>query len=98
MKQHQYRVRLEHLADAKGQPSDKAPLEFEIGNHDDILSIVERIRARGDFDANRSAALAVGLKLFSEVMLENRDHPLFAEFKPHFMNFMKVIKKGPDTP
>ena len=35
---------------------------------------------------------AVGLKLMGEVMLENKEHPLFAELKPHFMEMMKVIK------
>ncbi len=49
-------------------------------NHDDILEIVERIRARDDlnFGPEQSAAFAVGLKLFSEVMIENRKHPVFA--------------------
>lgn len=96
MKQHQYRVSLEHLADADGNRSahDQA-LQFEVGNHDDIFAIVERMRGRGDFDPDTAAAFGVGLKLFSEVMLENKDHPLFAEFKPHFMAFMKKLKNGP---
>ena len=35
---------------------------------------------------------AVGLKLMGEVMLENKEHPLFAELKPHFMEIMKAVK------
>lgn len=93
MKQHRYRVTVEHLLDAKGAPSAyKAPLQFEVGNHDDIFDIVERVRRRSDFDETTNTALAVGLKLFSEVMLENRGCPLFADFMPHFSDFMKKLK------
>lgn len=96
MKQHRFRVTVEHLADQHGAPSTHdAPLSFEVGNHDDILSVVERLRGRGDFDPDSATALGVGLKLFGEVMLEHRDHPLFAEFRTHFMDFMKTLKKGP---
>ncbi|MCB5189566.1 DUF3861 domain-containing protein [Methylobacillus arboreus] len=43
----------------------------------------------------RSAAQwRTGLKLFSEVMLEHRNHPLFLAFQPHFKEFMKELKKG----
>lgn len=99
MKQHRYRVTLEHLADAKGASSTyDAPLRFEVGNHDDVFAIVERMRTRADLAPEAATALAVGLKLFSEVMLENRGHPLFAEFAPHFRDFMKTLKQGPVAP
>ena len=95
MKQHRFRITVEHLADADGNPSTHTgPLQFEVGNHDDILAIVERTRQRDDFDANTAAAFAVGLKLFGEVMLENRKSPLFADFVPHFGDFMKKLKSG----
>lgn len=96
MKQHRYRISVEHLSDANGAPSQyTAPLQFETGNHDDILAIVARIRQRGDLGDEHAAAFAVGLKLFGEVMLENKDHPLFSDFRPHFAQFMKQLKKGP---
>ena len=95
MKQHRYRITVEHLADAHGNPSiHAAPLQFETGNHDDILAIAQRMRGRGDFDPDTATALAIGLKLFGEVMLENRGHPLFAELAPHFRHFMKRLKQG----
>lgn len=94
MKQHRYRITVEHLCDADGGPSGHPiPLQFETGNHDDIFAIVERLRQRGDFDANTAAAFGVGLKLFSEVMLENKSHPLFSEFRAHFSDFMKGLKR-----
>lgn len=93
MKQHRYRVTVEHLADQHGAPVERQPLQFETGNHDDIFSIVERMQLRSDFDEAETTALAVGLKLFSEVMLQNREHPLFQELSPHFRDFMKKLKK-----
>ncbi|MAD44229.1 MAG: hypothetical protein CMI02_08040 [Oceanospirillaceae bacterium] len=93
MKQHQYRITVEHLADAKGNPSEyEAPLVFETGNHDDILKIVELMKQRDDLDEREATSLAVGLKLFSEIMLENKGHALFSEFQPHFLDFMKKLK------
>lgn len=92
MKQHRYRVTLEYLADANGNPQQREPLVFEVGNHDEILGIVELVRSRGLFDEQATAAFVVGQKLFGEVMLENRDNALFAEFRPHFMDFMKKLK------
>jgi hypothetical protein len=56
------------------------------------------MRSRADLAPDAATALAVGLKLFSEVMLENRGHPLFAEFAPHFRDFMKTLKQGPAAP
>lgn len=95
MKRHRYRVTVEHLADADGQPSayDK-PMRFEVGNHDDVFAVVERVKRRGDFDDTTTTAFVTGLKLFSEVMLENRENPLFEDFSPRFFAFMKKLKKG----
>lgn len=94
MKQHRYRITLEHLADTKGALPSPKTLQFEVGNHDDLFAIVERMRGRGDFDENTATALAVGLKLFGEVMMEEKAHPLFAPLRPHFAQFMKELKKG----
>ena len=95
MKQHRYRVTLEHLTDAQGAPSTHQPLQFEVGNHDDIIAIVERLRHRDDFTEETAAAFGVGIKLFSEVMLESRENPLFSSFRPHFAQFMKDLKRDP---
>lgn len=94
MKRHRYRITVEHLAAPEGTPSRHAPLRFEVVNHDDIVSVVHKLWDRGDLPEDAATAFGVGLKLFGEVMLENRDHPLFAAFKPHFASFMKELKKG----
>jgi len=41
MKQHTYRVTVEHLADVDGNPPSSAtPLVFQVGNHDDISEAI----------------------------------------------------------
>lgn len=92
MKQHQYRVTLERTADADGNLVSGDVLQFDAPNHDNIADIVERIGQREGFTSETAARFAVGLKLMGEVMLENKENPLFAELKPHFMEIMKVIK------
>jgi len=95
MKQHQYHITVQHLADAKGQPTIYTEnLEFNVANHDDIFSIVERLQQSAFFDEETTRAFAVGLKLFSEVMLENRNHELFKDFLPQFGQFMKHLKQN----
>ncbi|WP_349606932.1 MULTISPECIES: DUF3861 family protein [Cupriavidus] len=57
-----------------------------------MLGIVEEIRARGGFETQTATSFAVCLKLFGEVILKHRGHPLFTEFAPHFQKFMQKIK------
>ncbi len=96
MKQHRYRVTVEQLALPDGSPPpEPRTLAFETGNHDEILGIVDRIRARGDLPEADATSLAIGLKLFSEVMLQHRSHPLFEELGPQFKAFMQKLKQGP---
>ena len=94
---HRFNITVEALSDRQGNPVETAPRSVEVSNHDDILEIVERIRARDDlnFGPEQSAAFAVGLKLFSEVMIENRKHPVFAPLREAFKEFMVGLKKGP---
>jgi hypothetical protein len=94
-KQHHYRITVEALGEAPVASDPAHPrLQFDVANHDEVLSVVERLRQRGDFNPDTAAALGLGLKLFGEVMLQNRQHPLFAELMPHFGDFMKRLKQG----
>lgn len=69
-----------------------APLTFDAPNYDNIFDIIGLMQEREGFTPEMAQRFAVGLKLMGEVMLENKDNPLFAELKPHFMEMMKVIK------
>ena len=92
MKKHRYRITVERLAEEDEAAS--APLQFEVANHDEILAIIERIRSQGRFDPASAAAFGLGLKLFGETLLDNRDSPPFAALMPHFGEFMKTLKQS----
>lgn len=90
---HLYRITVEHVAAPKEGDSLHAPLRFEALNHDDVLAIADRVRASGHYGDDEAAALAIGLKLFSEVMLKRRDDPLFAALRPALRDFIGGLKE-----
>lgn len=89
---HHYRVSVEALATFDQVDTNTEPLVFNTSNHDDILHIVKMIRSGMAWDDNTCASFAVGLKLFTEVMLQHKDDPLFLELKPAILEFMKKLK------
>ena len=94
MKQHQYQITIKHVADAQGNPSAYTEeLQFNAYNHDDIFKVLGFIQNSEILDDESAKAFAVGLKLFGEVMLENKELPLFKEFMPQFIEFMKALKR-----
>ena len=93
---HQYKLTLKYLKDSKGESISAAPIELTFNNHDDIFSIIERQKNKNLFgDKQQATEFAIGLKLFSEVMLKNRKDPLFEELAPAFGAFMKKLKAIP---
>jgi hypothetical protein len=91
-KENHYHLRINQTA-AKAGTFEPASLELDFRNHDDVLEIVRRIQAKSLFaNENEAAEFAIGLKLFSEVMLRHRTHPLFEELGPAFGQFMKKLK------
>ncbi|RUS67506.1 hypothetical protein CUZ56_01453 [Saezia sanguinis] len=93
-KKYQFKITVEPVVSSEGRESTSQPLSFQVGNHDDILQIVQRMRQGTHFDENTATAFAVGLKLLTEVVLENKDDPLFAELKPAITAFMPKLKAG----
>lgn len=84
-------LKLTEYAGGETQPEKELELDFE--NHDEIFNIIERIRAKDPFgNAAQAEEFALGLKLFSEVMIKNRKHPLFDELGEVFPAFMKKLK------
>jgi hypothetical protein len=45
MNSYRYKITVEALTGAKGEPVEGRTLSFEAANHDDILGIVERMRS-----------------------------------------------------
>ncbi len=69
------------------------PVELDFENHDDIFRIMELLKAKKLFaDEQQVEAFAIGLKLFSGVMMQHRDSELFRELMPGFKAFMKNLK------
>ncbi len=87
------KIVLEKIALKNGTQSDKLIL-FEFENHDNIFDIIKKIKQKNIFNnKDHGIEFAVGLKLFSEIMLRYRYNPLFDELKPAFGEFMKKLKK-----
>ncbi|MDR1934372.1 MAG: DUF3861 domain-containing protein [Candidatus Accumulibacter sp.] len=93
-RKHRYRITVEHLASREEAPANlAAPLCFEAESHDEIIALARRVRQQGDFDPDSAAALVAGLKLLGEVMLQNREHPSFEAFFPHYVQLVKSLKE-----
>lgn len=69
-------------------------LTFVAKNHDDMLDIAGKVRHLPDMEPDETAALAIGLKLFGEVLLKHRRKPPYAELLPHFRTFVEAFKAG----
>ena len=93
MKSNLYKLTVEYLEDTSGKNIDVPPLVFETRSHEDFFKIVEVMKAKVDLDETDATAFAVGLKIFSGVMVNNKDHGLFKQLMPHLVNIMKTIKK-----
>lgn len=92
-KAHQYKLTLEYLKNARGEEVSQQLLELSFENHDNIFDIVERQKTKGLFGNEQQATeFAIGLKLFSEVMIKHRKDHLFEELAPAFGEFMKKLK------
>jgi hypothetical protein len=93
MNSYRYRVTVEPLMGAKGEPVEGRSLTFYASDNDDIVGIAEKMRARLPFDAHTTAALGVGLKVFSEVALMHRHDPVLASLRPVLNEFAHEVKK-----
>ena len=93
-KYNHYKVTLEHIHNPKGEELHTT-VATEFDNHDNIFSIIERLQEKDLFNTkNESTEFAIGLKMFSEVMLRNRENPLFSELAPAFKEFMVKLKSS----
>lgn len=87
-----YRIHLEEIELKDGTPGEQT-ITFEFENHDNIFSILEMEGIQSKFASEADfSEFVIGLKLFSEVMIKDRDNPLFEEFVPAFRQFMIRLK------
>ena len=96
MDSYRYRVTVEEVADREGQPVAGRSLVFEAACRDELLGLVDRVREKRVVgNANAAAAMVVGLKLFDEIALVQRDQPLFTEVHAALGSFTKALKAWP---
>jgi hypothetical protein len=93
MSAHQYRITLEYMGGKHHGSELHAPLHFEVGNHDDLFNIVKNVQEAQLFDADTSAALVLGMKLFSEVMLKHRKDPIFSPMADAYKDYIGIFKQ-----
>lgn len=87
-----YQLELKEMTLKNGDEGTKF-LRLNFDNHDDLFHILEVIRSKQIFENKETATeFALGLKLFTEVMLKNKDNPLFEDLRPAISDFMKKLK------
>lgn len=92
-KAHQYKLTLQYLENNQGEAKNDEMLALNFESHDDIFSIIAMLNAKGIFGEEKEATqLALGIKLFGEVMIRHRKEALFEELAPVFADFMKKLK------
>ena len=87
-----YQLELKEMTLKNGDERTKS-LRLNFDNHDDLFHILEVIRSKQIFENKETATeFALGLKLFTEVMLKNKDNPLFEDLRPAISDFMIKLK------
>ncbi len=89
-----YKILVEEIELKDGSQTGKN-LTIEIENHDDLFQIIEMAKSKNIFpDQHQATEFALGLKLFTEVVLRNKENPLFEDLKPAIGFFMQKLKKA----
>ncbi|GEM79634.1 DUF3861 domain-containing protein [Vibrio superstes] len=84
---HNYRITIEEVTQ-----DESKTLQFEFQDREDMFKVVEMINKGSELPNEEATRVAVALRLLGPVMMQNRKHPLFADFMPHFKNFMQNLK------
>jgi hypothetical protein len=91
-KYNHYKVTLEHVYSPENEDLHRR-VEVVFDNHDNLFTIIDLMQQKDLFgDMGQSTEFAIGLKMFGEVILRNRENPLFEEMMPAFKQFMGKLK------
>ncbi len=92
-KTYTYHVSLRMTEGRESQTEALPPIETDFDNHDNIYHIIEKLKEKELFNSEEEVKqFAIGLKMFSGVMLRNKESDLFQDFRPAFVAFMKKLK------
>lgn len=89
---HRFRITVESLSTDEASRA----LQFEVNNHDDIVTIARRLPARLGLGEGETKALVIGSKLLGEIVLKHRAEEPFSRLRPALKTFMQELKKIPD--
>lgn len=96
---HRYRITVTPVASDGLQCRGRCTIEFEHGCHDDWMRILETMPQQRGFSGDERAALIVGTKLLSGLMLNHRKDAddVFAPLRPHMGEFILGLKRRAAT-
>lgn len=97
-KRNTYRVCLTPLAADTDIKASLEPVEFIHHNHDDVARIVGMLQASSGLHAEAAAAMAVGLKLLAQTVLDHKGNPLFDGMRQPLRDFIQTLKSLPHAP
>ncbi|MGL6259848.1 DUF3861 domain-containing protein [Vibrio sp. WXL210] len=87
-KDKQYKVTIEEI-----NVDEPRTLEFDYQDREDLFKIVESIKNGSGLEPAAATKVSVALRLLGPEMMKDRKHPLFADFFPHFKQFMQNLKQ-----
>jgi len=97
-KRNTYRVCLTPLAADTNVKASLEPVEFIHHNHDDVARIVGLLQASSGLGAEAAAAMAVGLKLLAQTVLDHKGNPLFDGMRQPLRDFIQALKSQSHAP
>ena len=92
---HRYRITVTPVEDNGLTCQGRCAIEFEHRSQDDWMRILEAMQRQRGFSGDERAALTVGTKLLSGLMLQHRkdEDDLFAVLRPHMGEFINELKQ-----
>jgi len=88
-KDNRYRITIEEISSDADIPKT---LQFELQDREDLFNVVENLNKGSGLEVSLATKVAVGIRLLGPVMMQQRKHPLFVDFMPHFKTFMQHLK------
>ena len=88
-KERTYRITIEEVTAAQ---ETNQTLTFDFQDREDVFNVVEQLKKGSGLEESIAPRVGIALRLLGPVMMQNRKHPLFADFMPHFKNFMQHFK------
>ncbi|MCC8188679.1 MAG: DUF3861 domain-containing protein [Bacteroides sp.] len=90
---YKYHISLRMTEDKGSHTEIPSSIEVDFDNHDNIYHIIEKLKEKEPFNSEEEVRqFAIGLKMFSGIMLKHKDSELFKDFQPAFIAFMKKLK------